>query len=614
MASISVKAIPANAVEGKPVLVEVDINRTGLSETGEKKYYRLDLLHDDNTCIQKISIIPEDVTSHLWCDTWGLKINNYKIKATYPVTIDGAYFPNIVPEVDCFVLRVHGSETNVNAKVTMQRASSEATKDQALWTAIRNRSQALEFSRYQAFINIVFDKDTSKSNGAISSAIRGQIDSVSRNFGLNITDPIVIHSSYAYSLLKFATRIFVTLSSKFKPVGNNWMVDINGNNLSEGISNNDLTVQLERYLREYSSQEILPYIGRVVNALVTINDNPSFAYAKDNSPLFQELIWSYWHEEGMLVQTMNAIAMRFQNERSSPNDPLAELEISPLRPLNNMIWGYIQDEHNRLTVRRRDNEYSHHYGLKLLGRAASNRNVADDRSKFIEAFHNLLYRAAAFHREDSDTTVIANAFPLLNALKDVHLIMAEGAHNQFGDMPIQARTEMMTMQWMLAQEEMQQFLRGRYMVPYQEGWMGAVDAMKKLQGWTDTSVTHFNQLAVDGERLLLSIRYGDWSDFNLTEDHAKNWARDWKPHIQRYLHGYQAITGVDLMADTMNSREDSERYLLPSTLLQRKLDAQQNRSRALPHPRAALGALTTGYVELPNSMPRARALPYRKGE
>ena len=25
-------------------------------------------------------------------------------------------------------------------------------------------------------------------------------------------------------------------------------------------------------------------------------------------PLFLELIWSYWHEEGMLVQTMNALS------------------------------------------------------------------------------------------------------------------------------------------------------------------------------------------------------------------------------------------------------------------------------------------------------------------
>ena len=157
-----------------------------------------------------------------------------------------------------------------------------------------------------------------------------------------------------------------------------------------------------------------------------------------------------------------------------------------------------------------------------MGKAVSDLNPADTRSKFIEAFHNLLSAAARFFKEDSDTTVIADAFPLLNALKEVHLILAEGAHNQFGDLTWTARAEMMTIQWMLARPEMKEFLRGRYMVPYQEEWMGAVDSMKKLQGWTDTTITHFYELAVTGERILLSIRYGDWSDIENIEDQAKN--------------------------------------------------------------------------------------------
>ncbi len=34
-------------------------------------------------------------------------------------------------------------------------------------------------------------------------------------------------------------------------------------------------------------------------------------------PCLHELIWSYWNEEGMLVQTINAITRRFQNMRGS---------------------------------------------------------------------------------------------------------------------------------------------------------------------------------------------------------------------------------------------------------------------------------------------------------
>ena len=43
-----------------------------------------------------------------------------------------------------------------------------------------------------------------------------------------------------------------------------------------------------------------------------------------SDPCLLELIWSYWHEEGMLVQTLNAISLRFQNRRGSRDrDPLA---------------------------------------------------------------------------------------------------------------------------------------------------------------------------------------------------------------------------------------------------------------------------------------------------
>ena len=92
-----------------------------------------------------------------------------------------------------------------------------------------------------------------------------------------------------------------------------------------------------------------------------------------------ELIWSYWHEEAMLVQSMNAISLRFQNRRARNGDPLANMELSPLRPLNNLLWGYIQDEQHRLTVMRRADEYDHQYGLRLEGRAAPHYRTADSR-------------------------------------------------------------------------------------------------------------------------------------------------------------------------------------------------------------------------------------------
>ena len=77
--------------------------------------------------------------------------------------------------------------------------------------------------------------------------------------------------------------------------------------------------------------------------------------------------------------------------------------------------------------------------------------------------------------------------------------------------------------------------------------MDRVDAMKKLQGWTDTSVLHFRNLGVFGEQVLLSIRYGAGATVNEPVQ-ATNWARFWRPEIQGYIHAYRSVTGVDLTA------------------------------------------------------------------
>src|ERR1051325_794630 len=55
----------------------------------------------------------------------------------------------------------------------------------------------------------------------------------------------------------------------------------------------------------------------------------------------------------------------------------------------------------------------------------------------------LLNLASKFYKQDDDTTVVADGFPVLNGLKEVHLLLSEGAHNQYGDLPWTARQEMM---------------------------------------------------------------------------------------------------------------------------------------------------------------------------
>ena len=508
--------------------------------------------------------------------------------------------------------------------IALSRSAVRIDNDAALWSAIRNRTEAIRGDRYEEFIRRVFcndkitdgaaciEKKDNENSPIIAPAIedkRRELVGAASGYGVD-----------AYSLLKYATQAFMLLETgivirgaRDKDTGQSERFP---GDPRLGGRPKDLKRKLRRYLG--GTLNTLPYLDRIVDALgIESDESPIFCNGllsyRFTCPSMLELIWSYWHEEGMLVQTMNAICMRFQNRRGpSERDPLANLEIDPLRPLNNLLWGYIQDEYNRLTVPRRAYEYDHHYGLKLVGKAVPELRSADSRSKFIEAFHNLLHRTAAFYREDADTTVIADGFALLSALREVHLVLAEGAHNQFGDLPWTARTEMLMMQFMLGRPEIREFLRGRAMVPYNERWMGQVDTMKRLQGWNDTTITHFHNLAIYGEQILLSVRYGDWSSSSLDQDHAKVWARYWRPEIQGYIHAYLAATGVDLSEEIVDFRGAPARYVQPSTLLQSRLNGQSAHAE-LPSAPAARRLSSGGLSFSASSRSRRRALnPARK--
>jgi hypothetical protein len=453
--------------------------------------------------------------------------------------------------------------------VRLERTRVYPTRDQALWIAIRNRTRAIGFDRYRNFIDRVLQAEGEERLN------NPRLERKLSELGTNL------HGVAAYDVLKVATEAFLLLECGIRIEAYRRERDhffdpeFESARVGEPVSFEQAQAKLQRYL---GSPPQLPYITRVIRDAFREWREGSVCCdrvltGRVNEPCLIELIWSYWHEEGMLVQTMNAITRRFQNVRApGDRDPIAHLEIDPLRPLNNILWGNIQDEIRQLSVKRRAYEYEHEYGLTLYGKAARELRPADSRSKFLEAFHNLLYLCSVFFKEDNDTTVIADGYPLLNALKEVHLLLAQGAHNQFGDMPWTARAEMMLQQWILARPEIRDFLQSRAMVPYKEAWMPQADTMKTLQGWSDVTVTHFRDLAVYGEQILLSVRYGDWIGIN-DEDSAKNWARYWRPELQGYLHAYRAATGVDL------TNPDTIDATVPAILLQKRLALQQQRTR-----------------------------------
>ncbi|WBR99912.1 carboxypeptidase-like regulatory domain-containing protein [Pseudoduganella sp. SL102] len=477
-----------------------------------------------------------------------------------------------------------------NIGVALTRTETEATPDLALWTLIRNSTEALSFNNYMDFLDQLFCvPPADPANAPFERTRFGKKSSVFQSLKHRRALPFT--DSESYRVLKAATEAFVMVNCgvlrepfAFDPVNDNAYLDRRDIPASGDLR--DTLVQ--DYLESVGGTEMLPYLAVIRRKLPDVPVIPSgsghcdeaelcFGIIQDrlSNPCLIELIWSYWQEEGMLVQTMNVITQRFQNLRSPlVSDPLANTEIDMLRPLNNLLWGYTQDEQHRLTVVRRNYEYDHHYGIRLDGKAVRNMRPADSRSKFLEAFHHLLRLLTSFYRQDDDTTVKADAFPILNALKEVHLILSQGAHNQYGDLPSTARIEMLMQQWLLARPEFREFLPTRVMVAYPEPWMDRVDAMKKLQLWSDTSVMHFRNLAIFGEQLLLSIRFGHWSDvYEATQ--AFNWARFWRPQAQGYIHAYRAATGVDLSIDAANPAEEAT---LPSVLLRQRLARQQQRS------------------------------------
>lgn len=543
---------------------------------------------------QNIALVPPTNQSSVDWDTEGLDPGQYTVSLHMTSDVAGEGGVTDPPALRVRLKDVPVGQGGV-VPVSMRRAYSPITSDLALWTVIRKSSEALSFEKYSQFMEFLLCGIGSLPNDGPATKT---FHDLRRRRALPYTD------SDAYRLLKVGTEAFLMVSCGV-PFG------------SPGFDGDDLAVLLHRvqagtgvdlhtlwgeYLKKLNGSDDLtiPYLALVranlsdlplKNAMFAVQDPRGLPQKcigilreKLTRPFLLELIWSYWHEEGMLNETIRAVATRFQNVRAPGDpDPLAMVEIDPLRPLNNLLWGYVQDEQHRLSATRRAYEYAHHYGLTLNATAMPGLRPADNRSRFIEAFHNLLHLCGVFFKEDDDTTIVADGFPVLNALKDVHLLLSEGAHNQFGDLPSTSRIEMLMEQWLLARPEFTQFLPTRVMVAYPEPWMNRVDAMKSVQRWTDSSVLHFSNLGNFGERILLSVRYGAWSTVN-DPAQAANWARFWRQELQGYMHAYRTVTGVDVA-----ERPDAT---LPAELLRRRLPQQrrpelQGSPRALPRSRQA---------------------------
>lgn len=487
-----------------------------------------------------------------------------------------------------------------DANVSLRQSNLEPNSEEAFWDAIVNRTEAIGFIKYKEFIELFvagkyaaqYTPATGKSGNP--STVGTLATDLSGINGKNI------YGIDAYKLIKQATQAFLTLEAG---------VVINRPRGTDGSVTRDPIPDIK--LNEYLSEHILPFFKNLpaIKAWSIEDEGSPLAEGllryRYSAPSMMELIYCYWMEQGMLAQTMNAIALRYQNYSLGPNQVLKNFAVSPLKPLSNLLWGYIQDENNRLTLARRAAEYMSQYGLQIEGKAVPRFDNVDSRPRFLGALHSLLHNTLAFYKEDANTTIVADGFGLLNALREVHMILSDGAVNQFGDLTCAAREEMLIMQWLLSRQEMREFLRGRPGTPYKEDWMEQVEAMKRLQGWPDISIIHFHDLAQFGEQLLLSIRYSNWMSVT-DQNSAKRWARKWRAQVQGYTHAYQAVTGVNLAAADPDTRKD----LQPSLLLKQRMP-NVGRETA-PEALSWEPAQQNEYGRIPYGYTGQRALPVRR--
>ena len=213
------------------------------------------------------------------------------------------------------------------------------TGDLALWQAILNSTDALSFNNYLRFMNLLFCGRRRRLRPAGVRA--GALPEEGEHFGTSCSRRLLpFTDTDAYRVVKAATEAFVMVNcgilaqprpfddardrlyfARARPAVPDqrsrvpsstrtiWSTLLGG----ERSERQDATLS-RRHPRQAAGhrdqaravREIAPEQASACHGILQ---------EKLTNPCLLELIWSYWHEEGMLVQTLNAITRRFQNVR-----------------------------------------------------------------------------------------------------------------------------------------------------------------------------------------------------------------------------------------------------------------------------------------------------------
>ena len=228
---------------------------------------------------------------------------------------------------------------HLTTTTTMTRTATSFTEDTAFWTGIRNSTEALSFNNYLSFMDWIFCGGKLPPPGFETD--RYDVKQSKYYNDLKNKRFLPFTDSDAYRVVKAATEAFVMVNcgihQQFSPFDPN----TNRPNRDDAyldrrdlpIPDEELSTAFDKYLVPVNGDKTLPYLAVIRRKLPDIPikttlfedavprtrgdenkilDN-CFGLLQDKltNPCLLELIWSYWHEEGMLVQTMNAITRRF---------------------------------------------------------------------------------------------------------------------------------------------------------------------------------------------------------------------------------------------------------------------------------------------------------------
>lgn len=236
-----------------------------------------------------------------------------------------------------------------NLTVSHKRRIAEPDGPMSFFVRLLDSSKSIGFGAYRDFIDQVFhckDREGLDPKKPCYDKLAGDSSKL-RRLERELTD----HGVGAYELLRTATEAFLLFRCCVRPCppeDRGWPLNYQ-TNPDLGDYRKLASVDWQELFCKYLGNQRLPYIQRVIDTAFPeygISERPLdqrfcadvLLRSRVDNPCFMELIWNYWHEEGMLVQSINAVSRRFQNLRApGVRDPLAHMEIDPLRPLNNIL-------------------------------------------------------------------------------------------------------------------------------------------------------------------------------------------------------------------------------------------------------------------------------------